>query len=113
MEIKVIDEAKMYNLLKELGIPANFKGYKYIKDSICMISSNSRIKMGALYSEIADKYSTTPSAVERCIRHSIENIFNSSELPDILKDIFGNRSFDKKPRNGEFLFTISEYLRVH
>lgn len=112
MKIKVLNEAKIYDTLKELGVPANFKGYKYIKDSIWSISnSDGRIKMGVLYHDIADKYSTTPAAVERGIRHSIEYIFNSAELPNIIKNIFGK--LDRKPRNGEFLFTIVEYLNTH
>ena len=111
MKIKVIDEATIYDILKDLGIPANFKGYKYIKDSIWIISNNRTTKMGELYKDIADKYSTTPAAVERGIRHSIEYIFNSTELPDIIKNIFGK--LDRKPRNGEFLFTIVEYLNTH
>lgn len=107
-----ISEKRIYDVLKDMRLPANFKGYKYIKDAIIMIENDNQIKIGKIYSTIAEKYSASSYSTERAIRHSIEYIFEFDDTPNIIKNIFGD-GINKKPKNSEFLFTVTEYLKTH
>ncbi|HAK74299.1 MAG TPA: sporulation transcription factor Spo0A, partial [Sporomusaceae bacterium] len=72
-------DVEVTNIIREIGIPAHIKGYQYLRDAIMMIISEIEL-LGAvtkvLYPMIAEKYSTTPSRVERAIRHAIEVAWN-------------------------------------
>ena len=69
-------------ILHELGVPSHIKGYQYIREGIMLIYNNPDMIGGItkeLYPEIASKYDTTVSRVERAIRHAIEDSLNRGE----------------------------------
>ena len=102
--------------LHELGVPSHIKGYQYIREGISLVYKNPEIIGGItkeLYPEIADKYDSTVSRVERAIRHAIEVSWNRGNW-DLMEDIFGHSvDIDKaKPTNSEFIVTIADKLRM-
>ncbi len=102
--------------LHELGVPSHIKGYQYIREGISLVYQNPEIVGGItkeLYPEIAKKYSTTVSRVERAIRHAIEVSWNRGNW-QLMEDIFGHSvDIDKaKPTNSEFIVTIADKLRL-
>lgn len=103
-------------LLHELGVPSHIKGYQYIREGIIMLFENPNMIGGItkeLYPEIASKYDTTVSRVERAIRHAIEVSWNRGDWK-LMEEIFGHSvDIDKaKPTNSEFIVTISDKLRL-
>ena len=104
------------SLLHSLGIPSHIKGYMYIRDSIDLMYNNPSM-IGAitkeLYPEIASKYDTTSSRVERAIRHAIEVSWNRGDY-DVMEELFGNSvDYDRaKPTNSEFIATLADKLRI-
>lgn len=101
-------------LLHDLGMPSHIKGYQYIRDSIELMYNNPNVLGGItkeVYPFIADKYNTTPSRVERAIRHAIEVSWTRGDY-DLMEEIFGHSvDFDRaKPTNSEFLATIADKL---
>ena len=104
------------SLLHSLGIPSHIKGYLYIRDSIDLMYNNPGM-IGAitkeLYPEIALKYDTTSSRVERAIRHAIEVSWNRGDY-DVMESLFGNSvDYDRaKPTNSEFIATLADKLRI-
>ena len=103
-------------MLHELGMPSHIKGYQYIREGITMVYDNPEI-VGAitkeLYPELADRFDTTVSRVERAIRHAIEVSWNRGDW-DLMDDIFGHSvDVDKaKPTNSEFIVTLADKLRM-
>ena len=103
-------------VLHELGIPSHIKGYQYIREGISIIYTKPQ-KIGGitkeLYPEIADKFGTTNSRVERAIRHAIEVSWNRGNW-DLMEEIFGHSvDIDKaKPTNSEFIVTIADKLKL-
>lgn len=102
--------------LHELGVPSHIKGYQYIREGISLVYKNPEIIGGItkeLYPEIADKYDSTVSRVERAIRHAIEVSWNRGNW-ELMEDIFGHSvDIDKaKPTNSEFIVTIADKLRL-
>lgn len=103
-------------LLHELGMPAHIKGYQYIREAISMVYDNPEIVGGItkeLYPELAIKFDTTVSRVERAIRHAIEVSWNRGDW-DLMEDVFGHSvDIDKaKPTNSEFIVTLADKLRL-
>ena len=103
-------------ILHQLGMPSHIKGYQYIREGIMLIYKNPDIIGGItkeLYPEIANKFDTTTSRVERAIRHAIEVSWNRGNW-DLMEDIFGHSvDIDKaKPTNSEFIVTIADKLRL-
>ena len=103
-------------ILHDLGVPSHIKGYQYIKEGIMLIYENPRLIGGItkeLYPEIANKYNTTVSRVERAIRHAIEVSWNRGDW-DLMDEIFGHSvDVDKaKPTNSEFIVTVADKLRL-
>jgi len=103
-------------ILHELGIPSHIKGYQYIRDGVCMIFDNPNMIGGItkeLYPELASKFDTTVSRVERAIRHAIEVSWNRGNW-DLMEEIFGNSvDIDRaKPTNSEFIVTVADKLRL-
>ena len=103
-------------MLHELGMPSHIKGYQYIREGINMIYNNPDIIGGItkeLYPDIASKYDTTVSRVERAIRHAIEVSWNRGDL-DYMEELFGHSvDIDKaKPTNSEFIVTVADKLRL-
>ena len=103
-------------LLHELGIPSHIKGYQYIRSGIEIIFENPDVIGGItkeLYPELASKFSTTVSRVERAIRHAIEVSWNRGNW-DLMEEIFGHSvDIDRaKPTNREFMVTVADKLRL-
>lgn len=109
-------EQSITNLLHTLGMPSHIKGYSYIRDGISLLYKKPSI-LGAitkeLYPEIANKYGTTSSRVERAIRHAIEVSWSRGDI-DAMDNIFGNSvDFDRaKPTNSEFIATLADKIRL-
>ena len=109
-------ETDVTQMLHEIGIPAHIKGYQYLRDAIIMsvrdtemLSSVTKI----LYPTIAKTHKTTPSRVERAIRHAIEVAWGRGEL-DTLNSLFGYtvNGGKGKPTNSEFIALITDRIRL-
>ena len=103
-------------MLHELGMPSHIKGYQYIREGITMIYNDPNIIGGItkeLYPELASKFDTTVSRVERAIRHAIEVSWNRGNW-DYMEELFGQSvDIDKaKPTNSEFIVTVADKLRL-
>lgn len=103
-------------ILHELGVPSHIKGYQYIREGIMLIYDEPAMVGGItkeLYPEVAKKYDTTVSRVERAIRHAIEVSWNRGNW-QLMEDIFGHSvDIDKaKPTNSEFIVTVADKLRL-
>lgn len=103
-------------LLHELGVPSHIKGYEYIREGIMLLYNDPSIIGGItkeLYPEIAEKYNTSVSRVERAIRHAIEVSWNRGNL-DLMEEVFGHSvDYDKaKPTNSEFIVTVADKLKL-
>lgn len=119
---KIIDlyhsnlQISITKMLHELGMPSHIKGYQYIREGINMIYDNPSLIGGItkeLYPELATKFDTTVSRVERAIRHAIEVSWNRGNW-DYMEEIFGHSvDIDKaKPTNSEFIVTVADKLRL-
>jgi two-component system response regulator (stage 0 sporulation protein A) len=104
-------------IIKEFGIPAHIRGYQYLREAIVMITEDIEL-LGSitrkLYPQLAEKYSTSPSRVERAIRHSIEIAWNRGN-EELFNQLFGyilNREAGK-PTNSEFIAVIADKIRLH
>lgn len=109
-------EISITKVLHELGVPSHIKGYQYIREGISIIYERPDVVGGItkeLYPEIALKFDTTVSRVERAIRHAIEVSWNRGNW-DLMEDIFGHSvDIDKaKPTNSEFIVTVADKLRL-
>ena len=103
-------------ILHELGIPSHIKGYQYIREGIGIIYERPETIGGItkeLYPELATKFDTTVSRVERAIRHAIEVSWNRGSW-DLMEEIFGHSvDIDKaKPTNSEFIVTLADKLKL-
>ncbi len=103
-------------ILHELGIPSHIKGYQYIREGISIIYERPETIGGItkeLYPELAKKFDTTVSRVERAIRHAIEVSWNRGNW-NLMEEIFGHSvDIDKaKPTNSEFIVTVADKLRL-
>jgi two-component system response regulator (stage 0 sporulation protein A) len=109
-------EVKITEILHEVGVPAHIKGYQYLRTSIIEVVNNIEL-LGAitkeLYPMIASKYTTTPSRVERAIRHAIEVAWTRGKI-ETINNIFGYTIHNNKgkPTNSEFIAMISDKLRL-
>lgn len=109
-------EIDITNIIHEIGVPAHIKGYHYLRDAITMVVKDMDL-LGAvtkeLYPAIAKANDTTPSRVERAIRHAIEVAWNRGKL-ETIDALFGYTvQNDKgKPTNSEFIAMISDKLRL-
>lgn len=109
-------EVEITNIIHEVGVPAHIKGYQYLRDAISIVVNDMEM-LGAvtkeLYPAIAEMNSTTPSRVERAIRHAIEVAWNRGKLETIDK-LFGYTVHNDKgkPTNSEFIAIIADKLRL-
>ena len=109
-------EALVTNIIHELGVPAHIKGYQYLREAIIMVTKDIDVInqiTKQLYPEIARKYKTTPSRVERAIRHAIEVAWARGEQQTV-ESIFGYTisAAKGKPTNSEFIAIIADKLRL-
>ena len=107
-------EVRISEILYEIGVPAHLKGYKYIRRAIEHVVKNPDIIDAItkeLYPKISQEFKTTPSRVERAIRHAIEVAWDRGDL-DVLHKWFGATvcSLKGKPTNSEFLALISDKI---
>lgn len=109
-------EKVVTDYIHEIGVPAHIKGYQYLREAIMMSVEdqemlNSITKI--LYPTIAKKYHTTPSRVERAIRHAIEVAWSRGKM-ETLEGLFGYTiSIGKgKPTNSEFIALIADRIRL-
>ncbi len=103
-------------VIHDIGIPAHIKGYRYLRDSIILtIRDKSAIDSvtKVLYPTIAKMYESTPSRVERAIRHAIEVAWNRGNT-DTLNNLFGYTISNGKgkPTNSEFIALIADKIRL-
>ena len=109
-------EAKITNIIHEIGVPAHIKGYLYLREAISMVVDDIEL-LGAvtkeLYPSIAIKYNTTPSRVERAIRHAIEVAWSRGKV-DTINNIFGYTIHTEKgkPTNSEFIAMVADKLKL-
>ena len=109
-------ERRIVEVLKDLGVPTNLKGYDYLRDAIYMCVEDKTILRrvtGRLYPELAKRYDTTPVRVERAIRHAIEVAWDRGDW-DVFKRYFGNTISSSKARatNSEFISCVANQLRM-
>ena len=107
-------EEKISDIFISIGIPPHIKGYAYLREGIKMTIDNPYIINSVtkeLYPSIADKFKTTPSKVERAIRHAIEVAWNRGRI-DAINAIFGARIYlgHEKPTNSEFIALVADKL---
>ncbi len=109
-------EVRISEMLHQIGVPAHIKGYLYLRESI-MLCVNDSSMIGSvtkiLYPSVAKTFSTTPSRVERAIRHAIEVAWDRGDV-DILASYFGYtiQADRGKPTNSEFIAMISDKIRL-
>lgn len=109
-------DAKITAIIHEIGVPAHIKGYIYLREAITMVYNNIEI-LGSitkiLYPEVAKKFNTTPSRVERAIRHAIEVAWQRGNMDTISKYFGYTISNTKaKPTNSEFIAMVADKLRI-
>ncbi len=109
-------ESDVTNIIHEIGVPAHIKGYQYLRDAIMMSVNdgemlNSITKL--LYPTIAKQHKTTPSRVERAIRHAIEVAWSRGKM-DTIDELFGYTVSNGKgkPTNSEFVALIADKIRI-
>ena len=107
-------EEQITNLFLTLGIPANIKGYQYLREAVRMVMLDSTLAgriTKELYPGVAKRFNTTASKVERAMRHAIEVAWNRGRI-DTVNRMYGHRIFEKqdKPSNGEFISCIAEKI---
>lgn len=109
-------EALVTNVIHEVGVPAHIKGYQYLREAIIMVVKDIDVInqiTKSLYPQIANRFNTTPSRVERAIRHAIEVAWGRGQQ-EAVESIFGYTiSASKgKPTNSEFIAMIADKLRL-
>ena len=109
-------ETMVTEIIHEIGIPAHIKGYQYIREAIILTVRymdliNAVTK--ALYPMVAKRYNTTPSRVERAIRHAIEVAWDRGDI-EVLQKYFGYTvsNIKGKPTNSEFIALIADRLQL-
>ena len=109
-------EQDVTDMIHDIGVPAHIKGYQYLREAImvsvkepAMISSITKV----LYPTIAKQFQTTPSRVERAIRHAIEVAWSRGRM-ETLEGLFGYtiNTGKGKPTNSEFIALIADKIRL-
>jgi two-component system, response regulator, stage 0 sporulation protein A len=109
-------DASITSIIHEIGVPAHIKGYLYLREAISMVYNDIEL-LGSitkvLYPDIAKKFNTTASRVERAIRHAIEVAWSRGNI-DSISNLFGYTvSMSKaKPTNSEFIAMVADKLRL-
>lgn len=109
-------ESRVTAIIHEIGVPAHIKGYHYLREAILysidnMEAINAVTKV--LYPAVAKRFNTTPSRVERAVRHAIEVAWDRGDL-ETLQRYFGYTvsNVKGKPTNSEFIAMIADRLRL-
>jgi two-component system response regulator (stage 0 sporulation protein A) len=114
--IKKNVEVEVTRVMREIGIPANLQGYQFIRNAIMIVLKDPETMnyiTKQLYPTIAEEHNTTPSRVERAIRHAIEVTWSRGQM-DAINSIFGYTTnlCKGKPTNSEFIAMVSDKLRL-
>ena len=109
-------EAMVTDILHEIGVPAHIKGYQYLREAIVLTINDMDMINGVtkvLYPAVARKFGTTPSRVERAIRHAIEVAWDRGDV-EVLQRYFGYTvsGVKGKPTNSEFIAMIADSLSL-
>lgn len=110
------DELTVTEILHQIGVPAHIKGYQYLREAI-IIAVNDMDVINAitkvLYPQVAKTFGTTPSRVERAIRHAIEVAWSRGKM-DTIDQLFGYTVSNGKgkPTNSEFIALIADKIRL-
>ena len=107
-------EQDVTDMIHEIGVPAHIKGYQYLREAILFTLRSADASAGitkVLYPEVAKRFSTTPTCVERAMRRAIEVAWDRGD-EEIRQKIFrGTVSANKgKPTNSEFIAMIAEHI---
>ena len=110
-------EAVVTSIIHEIGVPAHIKGYQYLREAILLAVADREVINAVtkvLYPEVAKRYHTTPSRVERAIRHAIEVAWDRGDL-ETLQKYFGYTvsNVKGKPTNSEFIAMIADRLQLN
>jgi len=110
-------EAEITERLQEIALPAHIKGYTYLREAIAMTVANPALLAAVtkeLYPAVASRFGTTPSRVERAIRHAIEVTWSRAR-PEVISSVFGYTvDFERgKPSNAEFIALMADRVRLH
>ncbi len=103
-------------IMHQIGVPAHIKGYQYLREAILLSVGDDEMINSVtkyLYPTVAKKFGTTPSRVERAIRHAIEVAWDRGDV-DVLSSYFGYTIQNQrgKPTNSEFIAMISDRLKL-
>ncbi len=109
-------EAQVTEIIHEIGVPAHIKGYQYLREAIILTINDMEIINAvtkALYPSVAKRFNTTPSRVERAIRHAIEVAWDRGDI-EVLQKYFGYTVSNAKgkPTNSEFIAMIADALTL-
>ena len=109
-------ETSITSIIKEIGVPPHIKGYAFLREGIQLVYDDVEL-LGSvtkvLYPEIAKKHNTTPSRVERAIRHAIEVAWKRGNF-DFIFETFGgtDHHLNNKPSNSEFIAVVADKIRL-
>lgn len=109
-------DAMVTSVIHEIGVPAHIKGYQYLREAIKLAVDDMEVINAitkVLYPQVAKTFQTTPSRVERAIRHAIEVAWDRGDL-EVLQDFFGYTVSNTKgkPTNSEFIALIADRLQL-
>ena len=109
-------EAMVTSVIHEIGVPAHIKGYQYLREAIKIAVGDMEVINAitkVLYPQVAKTFATTPSRVERAIRHAIEVAWDRGDL-ETLQRFFGYtvNSAKGKPTNSEFIALVADRLQL-
>ena len=115
MESKSLEQT-LSDIITVVGVPANIKGYKYLRDAIVKVIGNQKLASSitkTLYPMVAEENNTSASKVERAIRHAIDVGYNAGKIIN-LNNFFGLKIFDTydKPSNGEFIALVADKMII-
>ncbi len=110
-------EARLFEMMVKMGIPAHLKGYHYLKTAVLLVSEDMQVVGSVtklLYPEIAKRYNTTDGKVERAIRNAIEISWERGDS-QIFEELFGysKESGYTRPTNSEYIAAIADALHLH
>ena len=108
-------QSKISDILHTLGVPTHLRGYQFIREGVQILYNNNNIAYITkdVYPAIAEKFNSTPTRVERAIRHAIEISWTRGDI-NILNEVFGNSvDLDRdRPTNAEYLVTIADRIKL-
>ena len=112
-KMQVLDE-KISKIFIMIGIPAHIKGYQYLRYAIKQVMADTKLINNItkqLYPLVAKEFASSPSKVERAIRHAIDVAWSRGKIENINK-VFGFKVYspNDKPTNGEFVALVADKL---